>query len=422
MSSGVAMLLWILASGSMLAGDVSLPPRPPDAAKGAAFAGRIAALDLATREQEIMAEVARGNVPDFWRHFVPVTVTRPVEARDTTAVYEVSPDYLAIGADDDYFLVPVSPATAQALADKLDCVLPTPRMVGDIYAAAAVKLPPMPIPPSAGMTTVPVFQQHNEIVGRQRAGVLAAHPLGALVAGDKKDLVLTRLLVNAPDKVAIYGWHRLDGTPIQPLYLGHAASWVDYSQGTRLVRRSMTVDGQATTVAAVLADAKRCVLLSDEGPLLDPRYGTVHPPESNAVAAAAAPAPAGRDARFHEKNETLHFEPGVRVLLNLPATLDPNKPVRLVLYALPNGNTIEQTIGRKIKPGEDWHSDIQHIGAQTRWLRERWTGLTLAVAYLQCSSNAWPAWLSAHDPDGRRAGQIVAALRDRFPGHRRAWC
>jgi hypothetical protein len=406
----------MMASSLALAGELPLPPRPLDAPKGAEFAGNIASLDLATREKEIISEVSRGNVPDFWRRFVPVPVTRKVDGHDVTAVYEVAPDYLAIGADDDYFLVSVSPATAQALADKLDCVLPTPRMVGDIYAAATVKLPPMPIPPSAEMTTVPVFLRHSQIIARQRAEVLAAHPLGTLVAGDKKDLVLTRRLANAPGKVAIFGWHRLDGAPIQPLYVGHAASWVDYSQGTRLIRRSMTVDGQPATIAEVLADAKKCVLLSDEGPLLEPRYGEVHPPATNEVGEAAGPASPGLDARFHEKNETMDFDPGVHVLLNLPETPDPKKPVRLVLYALPNGNTIEQTIGRKIKPGEDWHFDIQHIGAQTRWLRAKCPEVTLVVAYLQCSGNAWPAWLTANDPAGRRAGEIVAALRDRFAG------
>ncbi len=407
----VTTVVWIMTSWMAPASELALPPRPADAPKGAAFAGQIAALDLAAREIEIISEVSRGNVPGFWRRFATVTVTRKVDGQDVTAVYEVSPDYLAIGADDDYLLTPVSPATAQALADMLECVLPTPRMVGDIYAAAAVKLPPMPIPPSPEMTNVMVFLQHNEIIGKQRAEVLAAHPLGALVAGDKKDLVLTRRLFAAPGKVAIYGWHRLDGTPIQPLYVGHAASWVDYSQGTRLVRQSITVDGKPTTVAEVLADAKRCVLLSDEGPLLDPRYGKAHPPESNDISI-----PAGLDAQFHETNETLHFPPGVSVRLNLPEAPDPKKPVRLILYALPNGNTIEQTIGRRTKPGEDWHFDIQHIGAQTRWLRERCPETTLVVAYLQCAGNSWPAWLTAHDPQGRRAGQIVDALRDRFAG------
>lgn len=39
----------------------------------------------------------------------------------------------------------------------------------------------------------------------------------ALLAGHKKDLVLTRRLVGRPDRVAIYDWHRLDGRPIHPL-------------------------------------------------------------------------------------------------------------------------------------------------------------------------------------------------------------
>ena len=64
-------------------------------------------------------------------------------------------------------------------------------------------------------------------------------------------------LASAPGKVAIYGWHRADGDPIQPLYLGHAASWVDYHpRGIRLVHRRVTLDGQAASVADVLSKAE----------------------------------------------------------------------------------------------------------------------------------------------------------------------
>ena len=41
---------------------------------------------------------------------------------------------------------------------------------------------------------------------------------------------------------------------------------------------------------------------------------------------------------------------------------NPAKPTTLVFYALPNGNTIEQTIGCAAAPGLDWHYNIQHIG------------------------------------------------------------
>ncbi len=41
--------------------------------------------------------------------------------------------------------------------------------------------------------------------------------LGALIASDKKDLVLTNRLRSHLDRVAIYGWHPTGGKPIQSL-------------------------------------------------------------------------------------------------------------------------------------------------------------------------------------------------------------
>ncbi|MEI9865358.1 MAG: hypothetical protein WDN00_12565 [Limisphaerales bacterium] len=199
-------------------------------------------------------EITAGNVPDFLRQFQPVTVTNANAGRTNIATFFVAPDYLAVGDDGDYFLTQMTPMTAQRIADRLDCALPTRKMVDAIYAAAEVKLAPSPIPPSAVMTTVPVFAQHNSMVHVQRAEFLKLHPLGALVAGHQKDLVITPMLADAPDKVAIYGWHQTNGVPIQQLYLKHAATWVDYSQCVRFVRQAMTVNGQSTTVAQVLTD------------------------------------------------------------------------------------------------------------------------------------------------------------------------
>src|SRR5262249_24745926 len=158
--------------------------------------------------------------------------------------------------------------------DLVDCSLPTRKIVNDIYAAADVKLIPTPIPPSAAMTTVPVFSNHNAVVRSQRAECLKNHPLGALVAGHQKDVVISGILANAPGKVAIYGWHLPNGTPIQPLYLGHSAAWIDYSQCVRLVQNKMTVNGTNATLATVLADPELCGLLSDEGIISEPRYPT----------------------------------------------------------------------------------------------------------------------------------------------------
>jgi len=257
--------------------ELPLPPRDAKAPAGGAFARQIAALDLAQRDQAIAAEFLAGNTPAFFRKFCPVTVTNVAVGTTNVATFFAAPDYLAIGSDEDYFLAPVAPDTAQRIADQLDCLLPTSKMVDAIYAAAEVKLAPAPIPPSAAMTTVAVFAQHNQTVRNQRMALAAAHPLGTLVAGDLKDVVISARLAGVTNKVAIYGWHQTNGIPIQPLYLGHASSWVDYSQGTRLVSQSMLVNGEKKSVAAVLADPRLCGLISDEGVILNARYPTSGP-------------------------------------------------------------------------------------------------------------------------------------------------
>lgn len=229
-------------------------------------------MSLPDREEAIYGEIFAGNVPDFLRTLVPVTVTTTIGRRVRTAVYHVAPEYVALGSDSDSFLMPMTPILAQRVANRLGCTLPTRKMVNDIWAAAPVKLSPSPIPPSPQMTTIPVFWDHNVTVRGQQAATLEAHPLGALVGGHKKDVVITAQLASKPGKVAIYGWHYLSGSPIQPLYLGHIDSYADYSHGIRLVANAMTLDGEAATVAEVLADPELSVLLSDEGVIENPTY------------------------------------------------------------------------------------------------------------------------------------------------------
>jgi hypothetical protein len=103
-------------------------------------------------------------------------------------------------------------------------------------------------------------------------GQRSGKPLGALAAGIKKDVVVTNRLVERPDHVAIYGWHRLDGTPIQPLTTVHVNWYVDYSHGIRLVKRTVLVDGNPRDIRDVLADPVLHPLLSDEGPIAKPYY------------------------------------------------------------------------------------------------------------------------------------------------------
>ncbi|TAK99991.1 MAG: hypothetical protein EPO07_10250, partial [Verrucomicrobia bacterium] len=381
----------------------SLPERATNSPSGSEFAKRIASLDFTERENAIYEEITAGNVPHFLRTFCPVTNLGA--GRTNVATFFAAPDYWAIGSDEDYFLTPMSPYTAQRLADRLGCTLPTRKMSDAIYAAASVKLAPSPIPPGPTMVTVPVFIEHNFTVKTQRLAEAKAHPLGALVAGDKKDVVITARLASITNRVAIYGWHRTNGAAIQPLYLGHTDAWVDYSHGIRFVLQQMLVNDGEKTVAEVLADPKLCELLSDEGIITNPRYPTNTPPvipsqlnnilkSTVATNAMTANAEFKSTGSFNELVCNLTSEPGVKIFVNSPprAEFAPAKPVLLIFYALPNGNTTEQTIGRNLKPGDDWHFNIQHIGAQTRWLRQVLTNRTPVVAYLEADSKSWPAW------------------------------
>jgi hypothetical protein len=79
-------------------------------------------------------------------------------------------------------------------------------------------------------------------------------------------------LKEKPHRVAIYGWRKLDGNPIQPLTIVHGDTYVDYSHGVRLIARQMLVDGKPMTINDVLKDPNLCGLLSDEGVIHKPDY------------------------------------------------------------------------------------------------------------------------------------------------------
>jgi len=266
----VALAIWPAGALPGQAQRLELPARPAGAPGGAAIAREIRTLELTDREERIRAEFLRGNVPSWLRQLVPVERTRRIGGAAHRVTFWVAPDYLAVGSDDDYFLAPLTPQSAQRIADSVGASLPTPLMVDAIWSAARVRLAPSPIPPSPEMTTVLVFEDHDGRVRTQRA--LESAPAGSLVAGHKKDVVLTPRLDTLRGKVAIYGWHRADGTPIQPLYTGHTDRWVDYSHGIRLVSRGILVDGVRHDIIDVLRDPALAGLLSDDGLMRDPRY------------------------------------------------------------------------------------------------------------------------------------------------------
>jgi len=111
--------------------------------------------------------------------------------------------------------------------------------------------------------------------------------------------------------------------------------------------------------------------------------------------ATAAAAEGGREnpgIQSEVRTEYMDLIPKSRVVINAPSAehFRKGKPVRLILFALPNGNTIEETEGRggALLP-EEWHYDIQHIAAQIRFLREYDRGYNYIVAYLEAAQKGW---------------------------------
>lgn len=90
-----------------------------------------------------------------------------------------------------------------------------------------------------------------------------------------------------------------------------------------------------------------------------------------------------------------------------------NGPPILVLYALANGNTTEHTMGRKTQPGDDWHFNIQHIRAQTKFVRQLLRPQRIVVAYLENNFKSWPLWKRNHPDFPQRIQKIVDTVRSR---------
>jgi hypothetical protein len=68
-------------------------------------------------------------------------------------------------------------------------------------------------------------------------------------------------------RVALYGWHDLNGAPIQPLSTRHGEHYLDYSHGLRLVSELMLVNGRVMDVHDVVENTRLAPLVSREGPL-----------------------------------------------------------------------------------------------------------------------------------------------------------
>lgn len=171
----------------------------------------------------------------------------------------VSTDYLtAQGVH-----IPLWPSTAQRIADRFGAMLPTKALVDAIWRAATVKVAPRSMTPRADASrdSNKLLAEHEALVNAAIAGRVG------LIDGDKKSIIVGRSIPTTPGKVFIYGWHRLNGVPVQPVFGGHSSAYADYSHGTRLISRTAYLNGQPVAIETLFADPRYAPLLNESGTL-----------------------------------------------------------------------------------------------------------------------------------------------------------
>lgn len=253
--------------GSLVA---KIPTRPGSAMTGSAFAASLSGRDGPDRERAIEAQLTEGNIPDSLRDLKPVRLTRRLgDGTVATATVFAMPDYLAAGSDRDSLHVPMNLDTARETANRLGFSLPTSRIVDAIFQQADVRCAPAPLPAGPEMRSTATYVAHERKIKEQLAAL--GYTPGALVSGHKKDVVLSNRLMQKPGRIAIYGWHRPSGVPIQPLSTIHGENYADYSHGIRLVSSTVLVDGEPRSLYDILEDPRLAWLLSDEGAMPEMR-------------------------------------------------------------------------------------------------------------------------------------------------------
>ncbi|MCC7401606.1 MAG: hypothetical protein IT214_08985 [Chitinophagaceae bacterium] len=102
----------------------------------------------------------------------------------------------------------------------------------------------------------------------------------------------------------------------------------------------------------------------------------------------------------------------IKVTIDRPRNFSSQKETIVTFFALPNGSTTEQTMGRRMKEGDDWHFDIQHIRAQTSFIRKQLKKKNFIVIYLENNYKSWPSWKQKH-PEFR---DLIPHLVDSLSG------
>ena len=113
------MAVFAFLTGCRITHQLDLPKPDDRAITGNGFYKLTGAMKWNEREPLMMKEILAGNIPAFLKKLVPVHVVilDSLSGKMIRATYFVTPDYLSIGNDKDFARVPMTPMTAQAIAE-----------------------------------------------------------------------------------------------------------------------------------------------------------------------------------------------------------------------------------------------------------------------------------------------------------------
>jgi len=245
------------------------------------------------RDQMIYDAVRRRDMPPIeWRSIT-------LKSGKHVGIINVSADTLRLGEPGDSIRVSGSHLLAQRIADSLGTVIPTAKIVDEIWRQADIQLPVFSHAWYSGkggdgtMALTRRMADQNRQVDQaivDRGGAIEGR---SLIGNAGKDWVLDkRLWGDCAGQAVNYGWHGSRGahrsatlpgvTVIQTSACKHGLDHTDYSQVIRLVRPDMTVvfpDGMARemNIADVARDPVLAGLVSHQGLLEDFRHPGIDP-------------------------------------------------------------------------------------------------------------------------------------------------
>jgi hypothetical protein len=263
--------------------------------KGSEFLKQIKDVRNPILSKLALDQMLAGNMPSFLEERVTCQTEAVIDGAHYVCKYEVKPQYLSIGDDDDFIQWPLTILDLQKFCDSKTLVsdadgtsvqqwfIPTKKIVKNTWLTTFAKGCPIdaiPLGPSDDMTwPVKIDLQQQKINAAMKA---KGCPVTAFSRAKKA-------YISSPTSVGdggpvndgylhFTGWYKLDGygwqdqgyNPVDATG-GHEASYADYSHGCDLVYCYCTVNDEPFTFDELCNHPKLHVLVSDQGPF-NPRH------------------------------------------------------------------------------------------------------------------------------------------------------